>query len=168
MTVLRAVLDTNVVVSALVFAAGSVSWLRYAWQQGRLVPVVDRTTTAELLRVLADPKFDLTAAERDDLLAEFLPWCETFGRTGEAVDLSGCRDPQDLPFLRLALAARVDGLVTGDHDLLALRDRVAIPILTPTEMTVRLGEAEPPRDGGLTLGFISRRRHDRTPCQPIR
>lgn len=37
---LRAVFDTNVVVSALLFPHGSVAWLREAWAREAIVPVV--------------------------------------------------------------------------------------------------------------------------------
>lgn len=41
------------------------------------------------------------------------------------------RDPDDLPILASAIAARADVLVTGDNDLLSIRDQVAIPITDP-------------------------------------
>ena len=77
MTFRRLVLDTNVLVSALLFPAGTVSWLRDAWQAQAVVPLASRDTTAELIRVLSSPKFQLTADEREELLADYLPWCET-------------------------------------------------------------------------------------------
>ena len=61
MTAVRAVLDTNVVVSALIFHSGALSWLRVAWRQGSIRPLVSRETTAELIRILAYPKFALNA-----------------------------------------------------------------------------------------------------------
>ena len=48
----RAVLDTNVVLSALLFPRGQLSWLRAAWQQGRLRPLVSKVTTEELMRAI--------------------------------------------------------------------------------------------------------------------
>ena len=41
------------------------------------------------------------------------------------------RDPEDLPILASAIAAAADVLVTGDEDLLSIRDQVAIPITDP-------------------------------------
>ena len=72
---MRAVFDTNIVISALVFGR-SLFWLRRAWASGTVVPVVCRETVAELLRVLAYPKFRLDAAERETLLADYLPFAE--------------------------------------------------------------------------------------------
>ncbi len=84
----------------------------------------------ELLRALDDPKFDLNGGEREDLLADYLPWCETV--TGSKPAKSPlCRDPFDLLFLELALAGRADALLNGDKDLFAMAHAFPVPILTP-------------------------------------
>ena len=70
---LRAVLDTTVLVSALLFKQGKLSWLRPCWQQGQLTPVLAESTARELLRVLAYPKFRLQPADRERLLEDLLP-----------------------------------------------------------------------------------------------
>ena len=49
-----------------------------------------------------------------------------------------CRDPKDEMFLRLAFAAKVDAIVTGDDDLLALAGESRIPILSPSELATRV------------------------------
>lgn len=72
---MRAVFDTNVVISALVFGR-RLAWLRRAWASGAVVPVVCRETAAELLRVPSYPKFRLDAMEREILLADYLPFAE--------------------------------------------------------------------------------------------
>lgn len=126
----RIVLDTNVLLSALLFHAERLSWLHAAWQAGALCPLASRETTDELIRVLCYPKFDLDGGEREALLADYLPWCETVVVSRPPV-VPQCRDPFDRPFLELALAARADALVTGDNDLLALASAFSVPILTP-------------------------------------
>lgn len=130
MTPPRVVLDTNVLLSALVFHAGSLSWLRYAWQAERIRPLASRDTTAELIRVLAYPKFRLSAEDREGLLGDYLPWCEAV-KVPKRIKVPVCRDPFDRPFLELALAAKADALLTGDKDLLALARNFAVPILAP-------------------------------------
>ena len=126
----RFVIDTNVLLSALLFRSRSVSWLRRAWQAREIVPLASHDTTTELLRVLCYPKFGLTDDERQELLADYLPWCKTVIVT-EWRDLPACRDPLDLPFLALALAGHADALVTGDKDLLAMAAKFAVPIISP-------------------------------------
>jgi putative PIN family toxin of toxin-antitoxin system len=138
---LRVVLDTNIVLSALVFSKGRVSWIRQAWQAGSVTPLVCRETVAELLRVLAYPKFRLTAEEREDLLADFLPWAETITLPSDQAQPPDCRDPDDQIFLLLARLAEADALVTGDNDLLVLRGEFTPPILTADEFKQLLNPA---------------------------
>ena len=134
---LRVVCDTNTVVSALLFSKGRLAWLRTAWREGGVIPVVCKATVAELLRVLAYPKFRLSPDEREELLGDFLPFAEVVD-AGDAPDVVRCRDPDDRIFLELASMAGVDVLVTGDNDLLMLSDHFRIPILTPAELRKRL------------------------------
>ncbi|MGH7963531.1 MAG: PIN domain-containing protein [Candidatus Binatia bacterium] len=56
--VTRVVLDTNVVLSALLFRTGRLAWIREAWSDGPLSPIVSRETGAELMRALACSNFN--------------------------------------------------------------------------------------------------------------
>lgn len=58
------VIDTNLVLSALVFAQGWMTPLRHAWQSERYQPMVSRVTAAELIRILAYLKFKLSPDEQ--------------------------------------------------------------------------------------------------------
>lgn len=126
----RVVLDTNLVLSALVFANGRLASLRHAWQGGRCVPLVSKATTAELIRVLAYPKFKLSDEEQHELLADYLPWCVTVRIPNPPPATPACREPFDQPFLQLAAAGKADYLVSGDDDLLSLHDQFVCPIVT--------------------------------------
>ena len=133
----RIVLDTNVLLSALLFHAGALSWLRLAWQSEAIHPLASHDTTTELIRVLSYPKFKLTSDEREDLLGDYLPWCETV-TVPNKIKLPDCRDPFDRAFLALALTAKADALITGDKDLLVLSHLFAVPILTPAVFRDRM------------------------------
>jgi putative PIN family toxin of toxin-antitoxin system len=126
----RVVLDTNLVLSALVFGRGRVAALRHAWQSGRCVPLVSRVTAAELLRVLNYPKFKLSAAEREDLLSDYLPYCQSVRIPARLPRLPQCRDIHDQAFLELAAVGKADFLVTGDKDLLVLAAEFSRKIVT--------------------------------------
>jgi putative PIN family toxin of toxin-antitoxin system len=119
-TPLRVVLDTNVVLSALVFGGGKAGQIRRAWQTGLIAPLGSPATVQELLRVLAYPKFRLSTDEQHELLGDFLPFVETVRIPTPPPAVPACRDPMDTPFLHLAVAGRADVLVSGDLDLLAL------------------------------------------------
>lgn len=131
----RTVLDTNVVLSALVFSNGATARMRQAWQSGLLKPLVSTATVQELMRVLAYPKFKLSAAEQHELLADYLPYGEVVSVPEPPPRVPDCRDPRDLPFLHLAAAGKAELLVSGDADLLALaapgtRPRLRCRVLT--------------------------------------
>lgn len=131
---MRVVFDTNTVVSALLFSTGKLAWIRSNWSQGLSVPLVSQDTVKELLRVLAYPKFKLTPDEKNELLADFLPFCETVHiNPNSATSLPVCRDKHDQIFLILAHESKADYLVTGDADLLVLNNETVFSIITPTE-----------------------------------
>ncbi|HWZ72920.1 MAG TPA: putative toxin-antitoxin system toxin component, PIN family [Casimicrobiaceae bacterium] len=127
----RVVLDTNVVMSSLVFAHGRLAAVRNAWHQGACSPLVSRVTAAELVRTLAYPKFRLGPAEQRELLADYLPYCTTVRMPAKAPKTPVCRDPADIPFLQLALAGKAEYLVTGDRDLVMLANRFTCAIIRP-------------------------------------
>jgi len=104
----RAVFDTNVVVSTLVFGR-RLLWLRRVWADGTIIPIVCRESITELLRVLAYPKFRLDASERELLLADYLPYSEVVSLPDPLPDLPiACRDRDDSIFLLLAISSRAD------------------------------------------------------------
>lgn len=124
----RAVLDTNVLISALLFP-GLPSRLAAAWQEGTLLPVVSPPILDEYLRALAYPKFRLTAEEISGLLEEaFLPFIETVHTKGTPFTLLS--DPDDAKFIECAVAADVPWIVSGDTDLLDLGRVQSVQIVT--------------------------------------
>ena len=126
----RVVFDTNVILSALLFRSGRVSWIGDAWKSRRIIPLVSKETLFELLRVLAYPKFKLTPVEQQTVLESFLPYAETVNVRNIQM-LPVCRDPYDQMFLILAKQGRADYLVTGDADLLEVENFKGCPIITP-------------------------------------
>ncbi|HEY9702026.1 MAG TPA: putative toxin-antitoxin system toxin component, PIN family [Allocoleopsis sp.] len=126
---LKVVIDTNLVLSALVFG-GKIGELRLAWQNKRFIPLISKPTITELIRVLAYPKFKLTNIEQEDLLSDYLLFCEPVIIPENLPTIPKCRDPFDEPFLILALVGNADYLVTGDKDILCLSDSFSCPIVT--------------------------------------
>jgi len=85
------------------------------------------------MRGLAYPKFRLNALDLEQLLADLLPWCEIW-RAPIICAEQEVRDPKDQMFVDLALSASVAALVSGDADLLVLRDQLyPVQVLTPAE-----------------------------------
>ena len=133
----RAVLDTNVLVSALISPGGPSAALLLELRAGAFELVGSPILLAELGDVLGRPKFRpyVTAAEA-------AAYMELIGHEGTIHDdpppaeepLSA--DPDDEYLLDLARAAAADVLVSGDSHLLVLRD--VVPVMTPAEFLARL------------------------------
>ena len=137
---MRLVLDTNVLVSGLLFPGGPPSRLVKAWRGGAFDLVISDFVIDELERTWAHLAPRLKAAPND--LEDFI---DTLGLRAElhrldAVMLAqagaaGLRDPDDVPVLALLIGSGADCLVTGDKDLLALADN--FPILSPADFIDR-------------------------------
>ena len=126
MAAVRAVVDTNVWVSALLNPSGPPAAVRHALQQQRFVLVSSEPLLAELAEVLARPRFAqvyrVTRAEVIELVA-------LVRERGDLVSVTGsvriCRDPDDDAVVETALNGRADALVTRDDDLKGAADVVA-------------------------------------------
>ncbi|MEJ2218670.1 MAG: putative toxin-antitoxin system toxin component, PIN family [Gemmatimonadota bacterium] len=129
MTAPRVVLDSNVVVSALLFSGGRLAWMREAWRR-RFTPLTSRATADELIRVLGYPKFGLEPAEIMALLGDYLPFAETVDVPGDVASVVA-PDPDDQKFLDLAVAGGASWLVTGDRGLLAVAVPEGLRLVSP-------------------------------------
>ncbi len=133
----RVVIDTNVLISALIFKSGAIAAIRHAWQRGEIIPIVSRATAEEFMLALRYPKFALDAQGQETVLGEYLPHCDTLPDPKSKIKLPKCRDVDDQVFLLLAAASKADALITGDKDLLALAGAVPFEIVSPqTFLTV--------------------------------
>lgn len=137
---MRVVLDTNVVLSALLFPRGQLTWLRHLWAAGRIQPLVCSATARELIHALGYPKFKLEEDDIQAVLAAYLPFTETVTMAKRPqAGLPSCRDPHARVFLTLAIAGRAEVLVSGDAAILRLAGRAPFTIETPAEFKKRFG-----------------------------
>ena len=108
---IRAVLDTNVVVSALISAAGNEALLLLAIAQGLLIPCYCAEIIEEYAEVLARPKFDFQVEE----VRAFVDMLRLRGESVTLGTLPGISpDPEDDKFIACAQAAKAEFLVTGN------------------------------------------------------
>jgi putative PIN family toxin of toxin-antitoxin system len=126
---MRCVVDTNVVVSASVFAF---SVPRQAVEKAlrNSILLFSDFTMDELKNVLVRSKFDryVSREERARFLAQLNARAE-FVPTIRLV--RECRNPKDDKFLEVALNGRADVIITGDADLLEMHPWREIEILSP-------------------------------------
>ena len=136
---MRVVLDTNVVISALLFQQGTIATIRQAWIEQKFVPLIDHSCADELIRALAYPKFRLDRRDIQILLADYLPYTTAVEASIEpSVNVPICRDPDDQKFLLLAELGKADVLVTGDRALLEMSGKTGFAVETPVVFLGRL------------------------------
>jgi len=117
---LRAILDVNVLISALISPSGSPARLLLAWQEGRFELIVSPALLAELRRALAYPKLERLIAPADaDAFVAWLSRSAVLARDAAAPPPVHAADPDDDYLLALAAEQRAE-LVSGDGHLLAL------------------------------------------------
>ncbi|MCX5909408.1 MAG: putative toxin-antitoxin system toxin component, PIN family [Deltaproteobacteria bacterium] len=127
----RVVLDTNVLVSALLFT-GKLSKIVDLWRQGKVIPLISRGTFEELRAVLEYPKFSLAPDEIQSIIEnEILPFFEVVEIQENVRGV--CRDPGDDKFIACALSAPADFLVSGDKDLTDLKRYKTVKIIRVSE-----------------------------------
>ena len=135
---MRVVLDTNVLLSGLMYPNGPPGEIVKAWRESRFDVVLSIEQLTEITRVLSYPKIRKILKWDRARIEGFIK--QLYLRT-EMADITGIsapvpKDPKDSPILAALLAAKADYLVTGDADLLALRERYAI--LTAADFARRL------------------------------
>jgi len=125
----RAVLDPNVLISAVLSRSGAPAQVLEAWAQGEFELAISPALIAELERALAYPKLRELISESE--AEEFVGWLRA---AAELVDDPGAEpairsdDPGDDYLIALAAELQVP-LVSGDRHLLDLADR--LPVFTP-------------------------------------
>ncbi len=139
---MRAVLDPNVLIAAVLSASGAPASLLRRWLDGEFELVVSPLLLAELARALAYPKIRARLPVADaDALVELLTRTATVMNDHKAPTRRS-RDPGDDYLLALAEAAAAV-LVTGDRDLL---DIAGVPVRSPLALLDELG-SDRPREG---------------------
>ena len=135
----RAVLDTNVLVSALISPSGRSARLLVELRSGAFELVLSPLLLLELREVLRRDKFRRYVSEAEaDAYVELIRM-EGIVRPDPASSLEPLSaDPDDEYLVDLARVAAADALVSGDAHVLDLHDR--LPILTPAQFLATLGE----------------------------
>jgi putative PIN family toxin of toxin-antitoxin system len=124
----RIVLDTNVLLSGLLFP-GSIPARALERAQAQIV-LASEATIEELARTISRPRFDryLDAKIRRQLVESYRHACFLVEITQP---VRACRDPRDDLFLEVALHGQANMIVSGDEDLLSLHPFHGISILNP-------------------------------------
>lgn len=133
---MRAVLDCNVFLSALIRSEGPPALILAALARQEFEAVLSPAIFAEYQRTVGYPKIRkrllLSAREIQELQADLLllsVWVEPVATRRPLV----AADPSDDAYLLAAAESRADCIVSGDRHLRALREYEGIPIISPRE-----------------------------------
>ncbi|MCX6037954.1 MAG: putative toxin-antitoxin system toxin component, PIN family [Chloroflexi bacterium] len=135
---MRSVIDTGVLVSALIRRQGTTGEVLRLLRDGQFTAVYSTDILVEIIDVLGRPalraKYHI---EPDDIRVVI----NVIRLRGDLVittrKVTACRDPKDDKFLEAALAGKADAIISGDADLLVLNPFEEIPILRPAEILAR-------------------------------
>lgn len=130
---MRVVLDTNVIVSALLNPEGTPGAILDLVVAGALVPVFDERILDEYREVVARPEFGFDSAAVDGLIRAI--------EAGERIEAPPLElelpDQDDAPFIEVAIAANADAIVTGNRRHFPAS--CGATVLSPAELLQRLG-----------------------------
>jgi len=139
---MRAVIDTNVLLSALLWGSTPHALMEHV-RNGTVTLISSPALLAELARVIDRPKFNVillrTNTSRAQTLAEVRLLAEVIDPPPLAQPV--CRDKDDDAVLALALGAQADIVISGDDDLLCLNPFEGIPILMPAQALQKVLES---------------------------
>lgn len=129
---MRAVIDTNIVVSRYLTPGGLASRILSLWREDAFELQVSEPILAEIHEVLLRPSLRSRHQLEGDHVEQII---DNFRRFGSLVvpteSIQASEDPDDDMFLECAVAGGADVIVTRDPHLLDLKSFRGIRILTP-------------------------------------
>ena len=134
MSVLRAVVDTNVLVSAALNPDGAPACVVIAAGRGVFVPVVTRTILSEYAEVLSRPHFGFSARVIADVLSPFRD--DAMAVDPPPADIPALPDPDDWPFIAAARIAHCP-VITGNARHFPAE--AGVEAVSPAEWLAKLG-----------------------------
>lgn len=140
---MRVVLDTNILVSALIAPAGNPAAIDNAWEQGRFILLTCAEQLDELRATLQKPRIAalIKPYKAGHLVNQIKELAENIGHLPR---VSRSPDPADDYLLALAEAGNADYLVTGDKNgLLALARHKSTRIFTARDFAALFAEQAP-------------------------
>jgi putative PIN family toxin of toxin-antitoxin system len=136
---MRAVLDTNVIVSAAITPGGVPDAILRAWRQGSFQLITSAPLLAELAEVLARPRIrQRTGFTATDELAFVTALADTATVVAHGQRLSVVEDPDDNLLIEAAVAAEADFVVSGDTTVLKVGSHGKVAVVTPSRFLALL------------------------------
>lgn len=142
---IRAVLDTNVWVSAILSPGHPPAKILELALTGNLRLIISAGIIREIGRVLQYPKVKkalerrrITSQEADDVILKLLK--AAIIAPGEILAEGVSDDPADDMIIACALEGRADFIISGDHHLIDLKNYQGIKIVDPSTFLALIAE----------------------------
>ena len=136
---IRAVVDTNILVSAVIKPSGRVGPVLQRLRRREYSLLISRATLDEFTQVIFRPhlrkKYGLTDRVLRSTIRLIVLRSELV-HPGRRIAIS--RDPHDDKFLEVAVGGNADVVVSGDEDLLTLTAFEGIPLIPPSRFLAML------------------------------
>jgi len=127
---IKATIDTNVLISALLIKKGNPRKIFNSFRKKKYELAISPLIFAEFLKTLEKPK--IKKFIKPEETKELIKYLEIYAQFFEPEEkITACRDPKDNIILECAVAGKVDFIVTGDKDLLKLQQFRNIKIVSP-------------------------------------
>ena len=140
---IRAVVDTNILVRAVIKPTGSVGPVLQRLRRREYSLLISHATLDELVEVLYRPRLRTKYELSDRVLRATI---RLIVLRGELLQpgrrIVACRDPRDDKFLEVAVSGRAQVIVSGDEDLLTLHPFERIPIVAPARFLAMLDKGD--------------------------
>ena len=138
MTPLCVVLDTNLLVSYLLTQGKTITRIIDYWENGDIIVVVSPAIVEELAEVVQRPRLRQHMTVDPQVIINLL-LSDAIQTRGDLAFPGASRDPKDDKFLACAVEGEAAYLVSGDEDLLSLKQFRDVLIMSPANF-VRLIE----------------------------
>lgn len=131
---LKVVIDTNVIVSAVIGKSATLVKIYNAFVNNLFTPILSPVLQEEILNVVRKPRIKrYFRAKEIKRFKELIKIDAILVIPTKKISL--CRDKEDNILLETALEAKADFIVTGDQDLLILKSCLGIPIINPRQFS---------------------------------
>lgn len=120
---MRVILDTNVWISGLLLPNSNAGKILKNWEEARFDVVVSPYILGEIGKVLSYPKIKKRLQWDESKIQHYLDLLVFFAEVIEVNEISAHveSDPKDSPILSALITSNADFLVSGDSDLLNLK-----------------------------------------------
>jgi putative PIN family toxin of toxin-antitoxin system len=141
---MRAVIDTNIIVSRYLTPGGLASQVLALWRDDAFELIVSEAILAEVRDVLLRPSIRVRHRMPEDMVDQVIDGFRQFATlVAPEEPIQASEDPDDDKFLECAVAGGADVIVSRDPHLLSLKQFRGVRVLSPAAFVEVLGSTGP-------------------------